>query len=76
MRDSRLKTKQVDTSHASGTVQPRAPLVYFLYGTDKDVLRGKFLSQCSGYKVRPILCRAGLASITISNNATTCLKLV
>ena len=32
MRDSRLKTKQVDTSHTGGNVQPRAPLVYCLYG--------------------------------------------
>ena len=32
MTDSRLKTKQVHTSHTGGSVQPRAPLVYFLYG--------------------------------------------
>ena len=30
MRDSRLKSKQVDTSHTGETVQPRAPLVYIL----------------------------------------------
>ena len=32
MRDSQFKTKQVHTSHTGGSVQPRAPLVYFLYG--------------------------------------------
>ena len=29
MSDSRLKAKQVHTSHTDGSVQPRAPLVYY-----------------------------------------------
>ena len=32
MRDSRLKTKQEHSSHTGASVQPRSPLVYFLYG--------------------------------------------
>ena len=50
MTDSWLKTKQVHTSHTGGSVQPRAPLVYFLYG----YIQYTTATQAQLYNARPL----------------------
>ena len=53
MRDSRLKTKQVDTSHTGRSVQPWALLVYFLY--DRTTVQESKISAVHSVQCRKIM---------------------